>query len=298
MHSDSTPNHTPISNRLCPQFSYKRTPTAIMPMPTIPERILSPEPGIHEVFYVRIATDDQAENTAFEVRWEVYCRELGFEPPDKFPDKREHDIADLRSVQVIVYHRATSRPVGCYRLMLANPSELNAPFHVEEVCPHLIPGAIPATGDKRLGYAELSRFCIVSPFRCFDTTTDTPPWGISPNQWSSEARHRRGLAGLMWLTAAHIAWSLRLDYLLTLMEPRLHVLGRAMGFDFMAVGGPVEFRGQRVPYRIDRRSLRTLLLVPQTANLLNPLLASIERDIQSHPLLSPYLSNRTNRIQR
>ncbi|MDP2060502.1 MAG: hypothetical protein Q8J97_12240, partial [Flavobacteriaceae bacterium] len=148
------------------------------------------------------------------------------------------------------------------------------------------------------GCAELSRFCIVAPFRRFDAACEAPPWGIPADQWAAETRHRRSLAGLMWLTAAHIALALRLDYLLTLMEPRLQVLGRAMGLNFVSIGDPVEFCGQRAPYRIDRRSLRTLLLVPQTAALLMPITPGLETGIRTHPLLASYLSSRTARFNR
>lgn len=296
----SSPNatRTPISDRLRPRFTYLRRPTALMPMPTLPERIILPEIGIGEVFDIRVAIDDVTENAAFSVRWEVYCRELGFEPMERFPDHCEHDAADLRSVQVVAYHRSSGRPVGCYRLLMADPVVPAAPFHVEEVCQRLTAGAIPATGLGRLGYAELSRFCIIAPFRRFDAATEAPPFGIAPERWLAEARHRRGLSGLLWLTAARIALELRLDYLLTLMEPRLQQLGKAMGFNFTAIGDPVEFRGERVPYRIDRRALRSLLQVPQTAALLTTILPHLDGDLTLHPLLTPYLSSRTARISR
>ena len=47
---------------------------------------------------LRIACDDATESDAFAVRWQVYCHELGFEPAERFPDRRERDAADLRSV--------------------------------------------------------------------------------------------------------------------------------------------------------------------------------------------------------
>lgn len=289
---------TPITHRLYPRFTYHRTPSGLMPMPTLPERLVLPEAGIDEVFDVRLATDDTTENDAFRVRWEVYCRELGYEPADRFPDGCERDGADMRSVQVVAYHRATAQPVGCYRLLMADANAPLAPFHVEEVCPRLSAGAIPRDAEARLGCAELSRFCIIAPFRRFDAASEAPPWGLAAERWASETRHRRGLAGLMWLTAAYVAVALRLDYLLTLMEPRLQLLGKAMGFDFQAIGDPVDFRGLRKPYRIDRRALRTLLAVAQTRMLLQPILPGIEAGIGRHPMLASYLASRTVRISR
>ncbi|MBN8525056.1 MAG: PEP-CTERM/exosortase system-associated acyltransferase [Planctomycetes bacterium] len=298
MTDEQTACQTPIHNRQVSHFRYQRTPSALMPTPCLPERILLPTPDIHRLFALRIACDDGTEAQAFAVRWQVYCQELGYEPAERFPDHRERDTADLRSVQVIANYRPTGLPVACFRLMLADPMHPRALFHVEQVCSSLTARAIPADGDARRGCAELSRFCITSAFRRFDADTETPPWGIPPVQWAAESRQRRGLAGLMWLAAAHIAVELRLDYLLTLMEPRLELLGRTMGLAFQAIGTPVDFRGLRVPYRIDRRSLRSLLGRPQAAGLLQPLVRSLDEGMRSHPLLQPYLDARTRRIDR
>lgn len=296
--TDYAVTHKPVSGRSPSQFRYQRLPSAVMPEPIIPERLLLPLHGILDVFSIRLAVDDKTEDDAFAVRWQVYCHELGFESKERFPGRREHDAADQRSVQVVAYHRETGEAAGCFRLLLADPIDRSAPFHLEEVCSDLLPGIFPAQGDARLGCAELSRFCITAPFRRFDATLDTPPRGADPQRWRAEAIHRRGLAGLLWLTAAHLAVTLRLDYLLALMEPRLQLLGRSLGFTFTAIGGPVDFRGERVPYRIDRRSLRTLLAVPQTRALMAPITPGIDADARRHPILQPYFLACTTKVIR
>jgi N-acyl amino acid synthase of PEP-CTERM/exosortase system len=287
---------TPISNRLYPRFVYQRTPSALMPMPTIPERVFLPECGIHEVFDVRIAIDDAGEDAAFRVRHEVFCRDMGC----KFPavDGREYNETDQRSVQVVAYHRASGQPVGCYRLIMADPADPLAIFPIEDNCPALVSGSIPTSADARLGCAEISRFCVISSFRKFDAATESTPCGVPAAQWEAETHHRRGLAGLLWLTLAHLAVGLRLDYLVTLTEARLQQLGRTMGFSFLPIGEPVEYYGPRYPFRIDRRSLRAPLLVPQTAALLSPILSGFDAGLRAHPLLASYLSSRTARINR
>lgn len=296
--TDDTACLTPIRNRQVPSFRYQRTPSALLPEPSLPERIVLPAARSHELFDLRVACDDATEADAFAVRWQVYCRELGYEPVARFPDRREHDAADLRAVQAVAYHRPSGRPAACFRLLLADPARPRATFHVEEVCPGLARGAIPDDAETRRGCAELSRFCIIAPFRRFDADAGPPPWGIDPARWVAEAGLRRGLAGLMWLAAAHIATEMRLDYLLTLMEPRLELLGRAMGLAFQAIGPAVDFRGLRAPYRIDRRNLRSLLAQPQVAGLMRPLTPALDAGMRSHPLLQPYLDARTRRIDR
>lgn len=289
---------TPPILRAIPPVRYRRMPSALMPEPIIPERVMLPQAGVHSVFELRVASDDATASDAYAVRWQVYCHELGYEPADRFPDGREWDAADARSVQVVAYHRTSGRPAGCFRLLLADPVECAAPFHLEEVCTRLVSGALPSEGERRLGCAEISRFCILGAFRRFDAATEAPPWGIDARVWAAEAIHRRGLAGLMWLAAARLAVSLRLDYLLALMEPRLQLLSRTLGFSFEEIGQPVEFRGTRMPYRIDRRAMRALLAVPSTAALLAPMTAALEDQARRHPLLGTYFEARSEMISR
>lgn len=280
----------PLAQRQAPAIRYRRMPSALMPEPIIPDRVVMPAADILQAFAVEVALDDATEAEAFAVRWQVYCHELGYEPAERFPDGREYDADDQRSLQVVVRHRASGRAAACFRLLLAGA---DAPFHLEQVCPRLDPGRLPA-GEGRHGLAEVSRFCIRGEFRRFDAANDQPPWGLDPQLWRDQGPHRRGLAGLMWLAAAHLAVTVRLDYLLALMEPRLQALGRLWGFTFEPIGEAVEFRGQRVPYRLDRRSLRALLALPAAAALVAPMAGTLEAGAVSHPLLRQHLAARTD----
>lgn len=280
------------------RFRYQRLPTSLMPEPIIPERVILPLPGIHDVFRLEVAVAEAVQQDAFSVRWEVYCRELGYEPAERFPDHRERDEADNHSVQVVAYHRGAERPVGCFRLLMADPAQPVTPFHLEEVCSQIADGKLPREPERRMGLAEISRFCILGSFRHFDINQEAPPWGIDPVRWQAEAVHRRGLAGLMWLAAARLTVSMRLDYLLALMEPRLQMLARTLGFSFEEIGPGVEFRGLRVPYRIDRRALRALLSAPRTAGFLEPVAGALEEQARRHVFLQGYYRERTEIISR
>ena len=290
----SASNRAILTPRPVP-FRYQRLPTLEMPVPNIPENTEIPKPGVHEVFELRVATTRSISADAYAIRWQVYCQEFGYEPAHLFPDQQETDAADHRSVQVVAYYRPTGRPVGCFRLLLTDPLHLDTPFHLEEVCPELIPRSIPRTGERRLGYAEISRYCILAPFRRF---TRRPPSGVDEGQWLAEEPMRRGLATLMWFAAAHLAVHIRLDYILALMEPRLCQLARSWGFCFLPIGAGVDFHGLGLPYRIDRRSIQALLSVPDTAALLAPFLSTWNEQAQQHPLLYNYLEQQTRRLRR
>lgn len=287
----STSCATALADPMVTDFRYRRLPTLEMPVPNIPEGTELPRPEIHAVFELRLATTRAIENDAFAIRWQVYCRELGYEPTEKFPDQRESDAADRHAVQVVAYHRRTGLPVGCFRLLLADPARLEEPFHIEEICTDLRPGSLPRAGERRLGYAEMSRYCILAPFRRF---TRQAPAGMEPAHWQAEEPLRRGLATLMWLAAVHLAVHIRLDYILALMEPRLCQLARSWGFVFEAIGPGVDFRGLRVPYRIDRRSVRALLRDPVISALLSPVTPAWDAQAEQHPLLRNYLRQQTD----
>ena len=121
---------------------------------------------------------------------------------------------------------------------------------------------------------------------------------IPTGRWHAETEHRLDLASLLWLSAAHLAVDIRLDYILALMEPRLQLLARSVGFVFQPIGPGVEYRGLRMPYRIDRRALRALLQVPQTAAFLTPVTADWHDQATRHPMLSSYLTSRPEPVSQ
>lgn len=283
----ATSTLTPISQRLAVPIRYHRTPTLLTADPPGAARRIPLSPAITDAYAIAIALDDRVEADAFAVRWEVYCRELGYEPVDSFPAHGEYDDEDQRALQVVAYHRASARAVGCFRLVLADPRDPTAPFHIEKVCGGLPPEAFPGTADGRLGCVELSRFCIVGSHRRHDAA-DAPPDGVDGQRWRAEAPQRRGLPALLWLTAAAIVVRAGLDHLYALMDPRLEFLSRAMGMSFTAVGPGVQFRGVRLPYRTGRRDLQAMLQAyrsPAIASLLDATATAALR----HPALAPYL---------
>lgn len=92
------------------------------------------------------------------IRYDVYCAEKGWEPVEKFPDRLERDDLDDQAVHVLVKHRATSRAVGCARVLYADsmpkggtlPSLARSP-DFRDVC-----AGIPGT----VRMVELSRFAV------------------------------------------------------------------------------------------------------------------------------------------
>ena len=48
----------------------------------------------HEFFSITMADTDELRKEVFRLRYDVYCKELGWEDPANFPDALERDIYD------------------------------------------------------------------------------------------------------------------------------------------------------------------------------------------------------------
>src|SRR5271165_5688455 len=80
------------------------------------------ENGTSELFnrFLTVVPADSESllDEVFRLRFQVYCAERGFESAADFPDGRERDRDDLRSLHFLVLDRATGRAVGTVRLIL------------------------------------------------------------------------------------------------------------------------------------------------------------------------------------
>ena len=60
-------------------------------------------------FEVFLADTLEGKQIHYNLRYQVYCDEMGFEDKDSFPDKMESDEWDDNSVHFIVRHRASGQ---------------------------------------------------------------------------------------------------------------------------------------------------------------------------------------------
>lgn len=68
-----------------------------------------------------LARSEAARRIHFRLRYEVYCRETGFEPPEQHPDGVERDVFDEHAEHFLVGHEGRppeTRWVGTMRLIL------------------------------------------------------------------------------------------------------------------------------------------------------------------------------------
>src|SRR5947209_14072684 len=71
-------------------------------------------------YYLTVVQANSKEllDSVFRLRFQVYCRERSFENAAAYPDGRERDDDDARSLHFLVLHRPTNSAVGTVRLIL------------------------------------------------------------------------------------------------------------------------------------------------------------------------------------
>jgi N-acyl amino acid synthase of PEP-CTERM/exosortase system len=232
----------------------------------------------HRYFSVVSAASDQLRNEVFRIRYDVYCAELGFEDPTRFPDQKEIDPFDDNSYHCLLLHRPTGVFAGCVRLVATDPNHPEAPLPFERLCHNsldeeLLRKLVP----DRSKIGEISRLAVRASYRRRAGESATPAGIVNER---NEGRFRRTstpwIALGLYFSAAAIGLIKGLEGVFALMEPRLARRLRTYGLNFVQVAQPVEHRGLRAPYFISKRDLFTG--VPP---ILRGLLEVIEADLRA-----------------
>lgn len=61
----------------------------------------------HKYFQLIVANTPELKQKVFSIRYQVYCKELNFEPAENFPDGLERDIYDDRSIHYLLLRSCT-----------------------------------------------------------------------------------------------------------------------------------------------------------------------------------------------
>jgi N-acyl-L-homoserine lactone synthetase len=161
------------------------------------------------------------------LRYDVYCLERQFLDATVFPDKREFDAYDDSAVHCVAMD-GEGEILGALRLVLDSPLGFPVEDHTEAL-------DVPMHGIPRARTAEISRLVVAKhprPLR-------------RPRVGGSSPLVLFELFRQMNLESARLG----LEYWLAAMEPTLHrMLRRVLGFEFVQIGGPMEYYGEVFPY--------------------------------------------------
>lgn len=178
------------------------------------------------------ADTDELLDRVFRLRFQVYCVERGFEDSGQYPDGRERDADDVRSMHFLVLDRASGVAAGTVRLILPQGGGDLPVFR-------LIGGQSARRSLPPHATGEISRFAVAKAYR-------------RPVEagWSSAAGRRTGLPIITFgLIQAIVMMSAigGVTHIVAMMEPALMRLLRRLGIELNPVGGLVEHHGMRQP---------------------------------------------------
>ena len=195
--------------------------------------------------------------TAYRLRYQVYCQENSYEDAALFPDQLEIDEYDLHSPQSMVRCRMTGNYTGLVRLVLADPVDTGRPFPVEKYCNLDLSNTNCLSGIDRESLAEISRFsiskamkskCLDRPFMRVVGGSDMDYSRVACNQNQAATQKLLPLmtiglfAGIVRMSAQN-----KITHWLAVMEPTLLRFLTRFGIYFQPVGSLVDYHGKRQP---------------------------------------------------
>lgn len=116
------------------------------------------------LYFEMISADtDVLKQEVYKLRYQVYCLETGFEDPEQYPLGLEFDEYDPYAKHYLIRHRRTGEYAATTRMILANPSRLNAEFPLEryfQIDDYSVLGKL-----NRSHLGEASRLCVSKTFK-------------------------------------------------------------------------------------------------------------------------------------
>ncbi|WP_020408150.1 PEP-CTERM/exosortase system-associated acyltransferase [Hahella ganghwensis] len=199
-----------------------------------------------------IAKTELHRQHVFQIRHQVYCEELKFEPPR--PDGLEIDDCDLYSSHCLIRHIPTDRYAGCVRVVCPTQPEEKLP--IQKYCSHayqdssLRPESFPS---NRI--CEISRLAVLAEFRRrkSDKYGGAGTGVINEITYSEEELRCFPFISIgLYLAAAGLALEKGIEHAFVMMEPRLARSMALIGIQFEQIGPAIEYHGQRAPYYINQ----------------------------------------------
>ena len=233
-----------------------------------------PQTADHPFVFARVDRTE-AIHDSYRLRYQVFCLERGFLPPEDYPNREESDCYDPYALHFLASH-PDGQPVGTARLVRSGPLGLPMMPHCK-----LGPGyrfLVDPDHAQRHRYAEISRTAVSQRFRRHQGNRvhagpcrDKPP-AVLPSidargillgffRLGYQESKRRGITH--WLAA---------------MECSVYVMLKRMGFAFTPIGPEVDYHGPVRPYLAEIAVIERYLYLrrPQTFEYL---IAGLDRHL-------------------
>lgn len=202
-------------------------------------------------FEVFLADTPESRQIHYNLRYQVYCEEMGFEDKTQYPDEMESDEWDDKAVHFLVRHKLSGHWLGGLRLVYNENGPL--PFERHSTShQHISPG-------QRKISVEMSRLCVIKEARRFSSKRFAP-YGLPDQEIAAENDKVRSFynfknqtRSMIWgLFKAAVDYSAEknLDYWYFIVAPALAYFIKREGFELSQIGEPCDHKGVRTPYRI------------------------------------------------
>jgi N-acyl amino acid synthase of PEP-CTERM/exosortase system len=205
--------------------------------------------GFRKYFTAVPALTDALKHSAYRIRHDVYCRDLGYEPVR--PDGIETDAEDAHSMQCLLRSNADGIYIGCIRLVLTDPVDPHRPLPIERLCAATIDRAlVDPSALPRDRIAEVSRLAVVGAYRRRKGEAKRAAV-ISKSDFGTPDMPRFPYIPVgLYLGMIAQARQHGIERLFVLTEVRLAKHLSRLGVKVQRIGGPIEHRGARVPSMI------------------------------------------------
>jgi len=207
-----------------------------------------------EYFEVVLADTPAGLNTHFNVRYQVYCDEMGYEDKSRFPDELESDHWDQHSVHFIIRHKHTHQWIGAMRMVFPYQGKLP----MQEFC------SIDREHNS-LQEIVISRLCLINDIRkrktdeelplALNTLGDPQPDSNDVTQLYSRRHINKSLIWGLFRAASLYSQAEGIENWYFLGSKALARVISREGFKMQQIGDGCEHRGKRYPFKVEMRNI-------------------------------------------
>ena len=237
-----------------------------------------------QLFDVQLADTETLRRRVSQVRYQVFCEELGFAMTHR--DGHEQDDYDASSLHCLIHHRPSAADIGCIRLVLPGPRGGGLPFEKFGV-QHIDRKLLDWRKLDPTRCCEISRLAVVSAFRrpalvpSLRSATDL-------NQ-PHTLKRLPAVAQALYQSVIALILAREFESMFMVGEPRLQRHLASCGIPMRQISPTFEYFGPRAVFVIDNSSLKQAVsewenerldlyqLVYQQMNGAQPLVADDDR---------------------
>ena len=196
-----------------------------------------------------IADTSAARRLHYQLRYQVFCLEMGFEDPSNYPEGEEKDEFDQRAVHFLVRDTESDTWLAAARLITPGDD----PLPIEIRCEVTRDQAMAIHSFDLEATAEVSRLLMMQQVRRRTVDLNVirlggPPRRVPPKPAAQEERRRSPVVfQTLLLAIAAYCRELGIPHTAFFGTAALLRILRRMGIDLKLIGDPCVHRGYRIP---------------------------------------------------